>query len=101
MTLYSWEPSRRASQAHIREAIRYALWEKTEIATKSDAWYNSACQVSQQWRDKTRAASVKKLARDHLEYWRMRAFLMHLNIGHIDRQAFNRWQQFTSPAASD
>lgn len=82
------------SRAHIREAIRYALWEKSEIATKSDSWYASSCTISREWRDKARNTSVKTLAREHLDYWRMRAFL-HGVYGPGDRPARDRWIHFS------
>ena len=68
-------PELRATAGHIREAIRYALWEKTEIGGKSDDWYAKASEVSRRWRDDCRTQSLKTLARQYLEYWRYRAFL--------------------------
>jgi hypothetical protein len=102
MTMYSWSPDRRASRSHIREAIRYALWERNEIGGKSDAWYKRACIISQRWRDHVRATPIKTLAREHLEYWRLRAFLGSEGGGSYaprgwpaDRPAFERWQAHT------
>lgn len=93
--LYSWRADRRASIEHVKEAVRHALWEKNEIGTKTDSWYEGACGISRKWRDDVRASSVKQLARAHLEYWRLRAFMLGdgtLTGWHIDRAAFNRWK---------
>lgn len=91
--LYSWRPDRRATRSHIRQAIHHALVEKRQIGTKGDEWYSQACTLSQQWRDEVRACSIKQLAREHLEYWRLRAFL-GVDVGSgwsWDRPAHLRW----------
>lgn len=97
LRMWSWTPERRASRDHIREAIRYARWEKSEIGEKSEVWYASASAISQRWRDHVRASSLHALARQHLEYWHYRAFLPGAygiaNSG--DRPAHERWLQFT------
>jgi hypothetical protein len=97
MNLWAWSPARRATVGHIRDSIRHALWEKAFIATKTDEWYAGASQISRDWRDGVRGKSVKQLAREHLEYWRHRAYL-HDGIG--DRRAYRRWQRFCRPAVT-
>lgn len=91
------------TRVHIREAIEYAMWEKREIGTKSDYWYKRACEVSRQWRDRVRVTSVHVLAREHLYYWRHRAFIgcRDNRFGYPwDMPAHDKWLAYGAALAS-
>ncbi len=94
--MWSWRADKRASQKQIREAIRYAQWEIGQIGAKSDEWYASASDVSRRWRDTVRGSSLHALARQHLEYWRWRAFMSgaYREAATGDKPAASRWREF-------
>jgi hypothetical protein len=96
--LISWRPDRRATRAHIQEAIRKADADIAlclELVSNKDAWdHQCGLMQNRAWGIVTR--TLKDVARQNLEYWRMRAFMPGAygvpNTG--DRPAFAKWQEF-------
>lgn len=73
--LHSWKPERRASRECIRHFVRKAVERKAWLASLDAAWFRQASDMSKEMARETFAYSVHRLAREMLEYKRMRAFL--------------------------
>lgn len=71
----AWTPERKASKTCIRYFITRALRDKVWALRVTPAWRAKASTVALQMADKYATQSVLKLAREHLIYTRMRAFL--------------------------
>lgn len=96
--LWSWRADRKASVAHIREAVAYAVKDRADaLARVNDpAWMDGASTVSQEWARKSSTRSIHYLAREHLEYWRYRAHLRHgvADSSPTDPPMWKDWQRF-------
>jgi hypothetical protein len=97
--IISWRPDRRATRGHIREAIRLATDDLMQSATllADRAAYDRQCGYMQQHANQTFGRGLRDVARQHLEYWRMRAFMPGAygmaNMG--DRPAHAKWMEFS------
>jgi hypothetical protein len=98
--LHSWQPDRRASRAHIVEAVREAIEYRKRIdaLTPGSEAYKRQCGLMQIWANDRRNWSLHRLARENLEYWRMRAFMSgaygRARTG--DRPAAEKWDRFAA-----
>jgi hypothetical protein len=89
---FSWTPERKASRECIRWAVRYALKDKWHAFDHIDE--SRACDLLKTEWERDRRLSLLKIARTHLNYLRMRAFMGGAYEGWPgDRPATDKWNR--------
>jgi hypothetical protein len=73
--LYSWKPERKASRTCIKHFINEARKYKEWLNSLTPEWLSKAAGIVQQSYERDRNKSLRQLARDKLEYGRLRAYL--------------------------
>lgn len=98
MALYSWRPDRKATREHIHHFVTKAVERKQWAATmpaNPDDW--PASEVSRDMLRNYRSKTVKQLARDSLDYARLRAFMRGAYDGYPgDRPARDLWEKLAN-----
>lgn len=96
---YSWKPEHKASRECLRWAIQKALADKAFARGVTAEWRANACGVSVDGVDRDLRESVLKLARRHVNYLRLRAFMRGAYSGYPDdRPATDQWNELNPQA---